>query len=51
LYRLHARSLPIERAHANTAIYLMLGLYKLGIWLLFLAPWLALGIVFPGGAR
>jgi hypothetical protein len=51
LYRLHARWLPIERAHANTAIYLMLGLFKLGIWLLFLAPWLALGIVFPGGAR
>jgi hypothetical protein len=50
LFRLHARWFPIERAHAGAAVYLMLGLYKLGIWLLFLIPWLALCIVFPVGA-
>jgi hypothetical protein len=42
LYRLHARFFAIGQAEANAAVYLMLGLYKLGIWLLFLIPWLAL---------
>ena len=45
LYRLHARWFPIERAQCHAAVYLMLGLYKLGIWLLFVTPCIALYIV------
>ncbi|QNP40422.1 DUF6868 family protein [Lysobacter solisilvae (ex Woo and Kim 2020)] len=48
LYRLHARWFPIDRTQAHAAVYLMLGLYKLGIWLLFLIPWLVLRIMFNG---
>lgn len=49
LYRLHARWFSIDRAQCHGAVYLMLGLYKLGIWLLFLVPWLALCIVQNNG--
>lgn len=49
LRRLHARWFRMEPAQVHAAVYLILGLYKLGIWLLFLAPWLALRIVFSGG--
>jgi hypothetical protein len=45
LYRLHARWFAIDRAQCHRAVYLMLGVYKLGIWLLFVVPWLALLIV------
>ena len=45
LYRLHARWFHLERAQCDSAIYLMLGLYKLAIWLLFLGPWIALHLV------
>ena len=48
LYRLHARWFRIDRAQSDQAIYLMLGLYKLAIWLLFLVPWFALRMVAPG---
>lgn len=50
LYRLHARWFRIERAQCDAAVYLMLGLYKLGIWLLFVIPWIALCIVQNQGA-
>jgi hypothetical protein len=50
LYRLHVRWFPIERAQCHGAIYLMLGLYKLSIWLLFVIPWIALYLVFGNGA-
>lgn len=42
LYRLHARWFRIDRARYDATAYLVFGLYKLGIWLLFLVPWLAL---------
>ena len=42
LYRMHTRFFAIGKAEANAAVYLILGLYKAGIWLLFLIPWLAL---------
>ena len=42
-YRLHARW--FERAQCDAAIYLMFGLYKLAIWLLFLVPWIALRVI------
>jgi hypothetical protein len=45
LYRLHARWFRLDRAQADFAVYLMLGLYKLAIWLLFLVPWIALRIM------
>lgn len=45
LYRLHARWFAIDRAQCDRAVYLMLGIYKLGIWLLFAVPWLALLIL------
>lgn len=45
LYRLHARWFPIGREHCHAAVYLMLGLYKLAIWLLFVIPWIAVCIV------
>jgi hypothetical protein len=48
LYRLHARWFRLDRADCERAIYLMLGVYKLAIWLLFLVPWIALRIVAPG---
>jgi hypothetical protein len=48
LYRLHARWFELDRARCDQAIYLMLGLYKLAIWLLFLVPWLALRVMAAG---
>jgi hypothetical protein len=45
LYRLHARWFHLDRAQCDFAVYLMLGLYKLAIWLLFLVPWLALRLM------
>jgi hypothetical protein len=49
LYRLHARWFRLERAQCEAALYLMLGLYKLGIWLLYIVPWLALYLVQGAG--
>ena len=49
LYRLHARWFVIDRAQCHRLVYLMLGVYKLGIWLFFVVPWVALLIV-RGGA-
>lgn len=43
--RLHSRWFPMERAQCHAAIYLMLGLYKLAVWMLFIIPWIALWIV------
>ena len=45
LYRVHARWFHLERAQCDFAIYLMLGLYKLAIWLLFLVPWIVLRFI------
>ena len=45
LYRLHARWFRLERTQCDAALYLMLGLYKLAIWMLFLIPWIALRVV------
>ena len=45
LHRLHARWFRLDREHCDFAIYLMLGLYKLAIWLLFLVPWIALRLM------
>jgi len=45
MYRLHARWFRLERVQVDFALYLMLGLYKLGIWLFFLVPWLALHLL------
>ena len=45
LYRLHARWFHLERAQCDFAIYMMLGLYKLAIWLLFLVPWIVLRFI------
>lgn len=51
IYRIHARWFAIDRAQCHRSVYLMLGVYKLGIWLFFLVPWLALLIVrSQGGA-
>jgi hypothetical protein len=51
MYRLHARWFAIDRAQCHRSVYLMLGVYKLGIWLFFVVPWLALLIVrSQGGA-
>lgn len=47
LYRLHSRWFRLERAQRGSMVYL-LGLYKLGIWLLFVIPWIALRIVHRG---
>ena len=44
LYRMHARWFRLDRAQVDFAVYLMLGLYKLAIWLLFVVPWIALRI-------
>lgn len=45
LYRLHARWFTLDRARCDFAIYLMLGLYKLAIWMFCLVPWLALKLM------
>ena len=45
LYRAHARWFDIDRGTCHAAVYLMLGLYKLAIWLLFLVPWVVLCIL------
>jgi hypothetical protein len=45
LYRLHTRWFAIDRAQCHRSVYLMLGVYKLGTWLFFVVPWLALLIV------
>jgi hypothetical protein len=49
--RIHARWFALDRAQCHRSVYLMLGVYKLGIWLFFVVPWLALLIVrSQGGA-
>lgn len=48
LYRLHARWFRLDRPQCDFAVYLMLGLYKLAIWLLCLVPWLALRLTGAG---
>lgn len=45
LYRMHARWFALDRAQCHRSVYLMLGVYKLGIWLFFVVPWIALLIV------
>ena len=45
LYRLHSRWFDLDRRTCDAAIYLMLGLYKLGTWMFFLVPWLVLCIL------
>jgi hypothetical protein len=44
-HRLHARWFAMDRGQGDRAIYLMLGFYKLGIWMFFLIPWLVLYIL------
>lgn len=45
LYRLHSRWFRLERAQCDSVVYLVLGMYKLGIWLLFVIPCISLYIV------
>jgi len=45
IYRLHARWFTLDRARCDFAVYLLLGIYKLGIWLFCLVPWLALQLM------
>ena len=45
LYRLHARWFRIDRVCCDETLYLVFALYKIGIWLLFLVPALALCIL------
>lgn len=42
IYRMHAHWFGIERERFDAIAYLLLGLYKLGLWLLFLVPYFAL---------
>ena len=45
VFRLHSRWFALERAHFEAILYLVLALYKIGIWLLFLVPYFALCVV------
>jgi hypothetical protein len=45
IWRLHSRWFDIERRTCDALAYLMMGLFKLAIWMFFIVPWLALCIL------
>ena len=49
IHALHARWFRIERPAYDALVFVLLGLFKILVFLLFLVPWLA--IAWTGGAR
>lgn len=49
IHRLHSRWFRVERATYDAATFLLLGSYKLGIWLFFVVPWIALQVASSTG--
>lgn len=45
IHRMFARRFGIDHERFDAAAYLPFGLYRIGLWLLFLVPYLALCIV------
>ena len=45
IFRLHSRWFTLERERFDAIVYLVFALYKVGIWCLFLVPWLALCVI------
>ena len=49
LFRVHARWFGLDRARYDALAFLILGLWKLGIWLFFLVPGLVLWLMHRTG--
>lgn len=41
IHRLHTRWFRLDRAAYDAAVFQLLGLYKVGLWLFFIIPWIA----------
>lgn len=47
IHRLHSRWFRLERADYDAALFRLLGTYKIGVWLFFIIPWIALQAIRP----
>ncbi len=45
VYRIHSKWFPMSRETFNTALYLLIGVYKLLVFVFNLVPWLVLVII------
>jgi len=45
VYRIHSRWYPMPRDRFSAAIYLLLGLYKVGVMIFNVVPWIVLSIL------
>ena len=45
VYRIHSKCFPMPRETFNTSLYLLLGVYKIFVFVFNLVPWLALVII------
>ena len=45
VYRAHSRIFPMQRETFNAAIYTLIGVYKIFIFVFNLIPWIALSII------
>jgi hypothetical protein len=45
IYRLHGRYYPMPKESFNHALYVIMGVYKVLVIVLFLAPWIALTVI------
>lgn len=45
IYRMHTRWFRIERSTYDAITFVLLGGYKIGTWLFFVVPWIALQMV------
>ena len=50
IYRLHSRWFDLDRRTVDALAYLMMGLFKLAIWMFFFVPWLVLCILHQQGS-
>lgn len=45
IYRLHGRYYPMPKESFNQALYLVMGVYKVLVIVLFLVPWITLSVI------
>ena len=45
VYRMHSKWFPMPRDNFNAALYLIIGIYKIFVFVFNLVPWVALTII------
>jgi hypothetical protein len=45
VYRIHSRWFPMTRDAFNTVLYLLIGIYKIFLFVFNIVPWIALTII------